>query len=66
MITVLVLETVALYLTRYMPSSWQVRGKDCSPFGITLCILCLSIAMVQIFTGRSLLERAHLTKNVLT
>jgi hypothetical protein len=58
---VLFLETTGFYLTRFMPSSWLVaKGKDGSPFGITLFILCMSIAFAQVLAGRSILKRAHL------
>lgn len=54
------LETIALRLAPFMPASWLSKtGKDGSPFAITLCITCLCIASVQVFTNRTLLERAH-------
>jgi len=58
---ILVLETVGFYLKRFMPSSWLVaKGRDGSPFGITLCILCMCIASAHVLANRSLLEREHL------
>lgn len=64
LVAILVLETVGFYLKRFMPSSWLVaRGRDGSPFGITLCILCMCIAFAQVLTNRSLLERAHLQRS---
>jgi hypothetical protein len=60
LITTIFLETIALRLTRYMPESWLIKtGKDGSPFAITLCVICLCLASVQVFTNRTLLERAH-------
>jgi hypothetical protein len=60
LVAMLLLETIALRLTRYMPASWlSSKGKDGSPFAITLCVLCLCIASVQVFTNRTLLERSH-------
>jgi hypothetical protein len=56
---VIFLETIALRLTRRMPASWLRTGKDGSPFAITLCVICVCIASVQVFTNRTLLERAH-------
>ena len=57
----LVLETAAFYLKRYMPSDWLIaKGRDGSPFGITVFIVCMCIAFAQVLTNRSLLERAHL------
>ena len=59
-VTIILLETIALRLTRYMPASWlSSRGKDGSPFAIALCLLCIGIASVEVFTNRTLLERAH-------
>jgi hypothetical protein len=58
---VLFLETTGFYLTRFMPLSWLVaKGRNGSPFSITLVILCMSIAFVQVLTNRSILEQAHL------
>jgi len=58
-----ILETIALYSTRYMPPSWLVStGRDGSTFYLTLGVTCLFIAGIQLFTNRSLLERAHLNK----
>jgi hypothetical protein len=60
---VLALETIGMYLKRFMPSSWLVAtGRDGSPFGITLFLLCMGIALAQTLTNRSLLERAHLQR----
>jgi len=56
---IIFLETIALRLTRYMPVSWLRAGKDGSPFGITLCLICICIASAQVWTNRTLLERAH-------
>jgi hypothetical protein len=60
LIAVIFLETIALHLTRYMPTSWlRNTGKDGSPFSIALCVTCLCFASIQVFTNRTLLERAH-------
>ena len=57
---IVLLETIALYLTRYMPASWlTANGKDGSPFATSLCIICVCVGCVEAFTNRSLLERAH-------
>ena len=60
LVALVVLETVALQLRPHLPASWLIAGKDGSPFGITLSILCLCLALAQILSNRSLLERAHL------
>ena len=60
LVAMLLLEAIALRLSVHMPASWfSSKGKDGSPFAITLCVLCLCIAFVQVFTTRALLERAH-------
>jgi hypothetical protein len=60
LISIIFLETVALLLTRYMPASWLSKtGKDGSPFAITLFVICGCLASVQVFTNRSILERAQ-------
>jgi hypothetical protein len=65
LIAIILLETIALRLTRYMPASWLSKaGKDGSPFAITLCVICLCLASVQVFTNRTLLERAHEKKHL--
>jgi hypothetical protein len=57
---IIVLETIALRLTQYMPESWlDWSGRNGSPFFITLCLFCLCFASVQVFTNRILLERAQ-------
>jgi hypothetical protein len=60
-----VLETVALQLRPHLPASWlAASGRNGSPFSITLLILCVCLASAQVWTNRSLIERAHL-ENVL-
>ncbi len=59
LVAIIFLEAIALRLTRYMPASWLRTGKDGSPFAITLCVICLCLGSVQVFTNRTLLERAH-------
>jgi hypothetical protein len=63
---IVVLETVAFQLRPNFPASWLIaRGKDGSPFTITLFILCLCLAFAQILSNRSLLERAHREQHTL-
>jgi sterol desaturase/sphingolipid hydroxylase (fatty acid hydroxylase superfamily) len=60
LIAIVLLETIALSLTRYMPLSWlNNTGKNGSPFTISLIVICLCLASVQVFTNRTLHERAH-------
>lgn len=57
---IVLLQTIALRLTRYMPPSWlRNTGRDGSPFAITLFLICVCLASVQVWTNRTLLERAH-------
>jgi hypothetical protein len=61
---IVVIETVALHLRPYLPVWWLTsRGKDASPFAITLFIFCPCLAFAQILSNRSLLERVHLESN---
>src|SRR5215469_16312877 len=49
---IVLLETIALRLTRYMPESWlAATGRGGSPFGETLCAICMCVALVQVFTN---------------
>lgn len=59
LIAIVVFETIALRVTQYMPASWLRTGRDGSPFAMTLSVVCLCVASVQVFTNRTLLERAH-------
>jgi hypothetical protein len=60
LVALVILETIAVYSKRYIPTSWLIsKGRDGSPFGVTLWVLGICLAMVQVFTNRSLLERAH-------
>lgn len=56
---VVIFQTIALHLTRYMPASWLRAGKNGSPFALTLGISCICAASVQVWTNRTLLEQAH-------
>ncbi len=60
LLAIVVLETIALYTARYLSASWlSAKGRGASPFAITLLVLCFCLAFVQVFSNRSLLERAH-------
>jgi hypothetical protein len=60
LVAIIFLETIALRLTCYMPASWLSKtGKDPSPFAITLSVICVCLASIQVFTNRTMLERAH-------
>lgn len=56
-----VLQTAALSLRSRMPANWFVAsGRNMPPFTLALFILCMGLGFTQVFTNRSLLERAHL------
>jgi len=59
LIALFVLQTAALAAYPNLPDWWHVHGKGGSPFDITLRFMCMGLALVQVFTNRRLLERAH-------
>jgi hypothetical protein len=66
LLAIVVLETIALQLTRYMPASWLIAsGRGGSPFAIALIVLCMGLAFAQTLSNRFLLERAHRAKQTL-
>jgi hypothetical protein len=53
-------QTMALNFRRSLPAHWVTpSSRDASPFALILGVLCLCLAIVQILTNRSLLDRAH-------
>ena len=53
-------QTIALKLRPDLPAHWITpSSRDSSPFALILGVLCLCLAIVQILTNRSLLDRAH-------
>jgi hypothetical protein len=59
---IVLLESIALSLTRFMPATWlTANARDGSPFAISLCVICVVLGCIETFTNRSLLERAHAT-----
>lgn len=60
LIAIVLLETIALFLSRFLPAAWLIaKGRNASPFGTTLAILCICLGFAQIITNRSLLKSAH-------
>ena len=58
----LVLLTVALHLRQHLPGWWLVASgapKSLPPLTIALFVLSACLALTQILTNRSVLERAH-------
>lgn len=60
-----IVETSALKLRPNLPASLTMpRGTEPSLFAVILGIFCASLAVVQVLSNRSLLERAHLSWEV--
>jgi hypothetical protein len=60
LVALFVLETAALAVHSYLPDRWNIQDKKGStPFEIALLFLGIGLAMTQIFTNKSLLNRAH-------
>lgn len=59
----LILLTAALKLRPHLPGWWLVASgapKSMPPFTITLLVLSAALALAQILTNRSLLQRVHI------
>lgn len=55
-------QTTALNLRPNLPANWvKPSGRDASPFTLILGVLCLCLAIANVLTNRSLLDRAHLS-----
>jgi hypothetical protein len=62
-----IVQTTALVLRPNLPEYLIMqRGTDASLFAVILGILCGCLAVVQILSNRSLLERAHLSAQAST
>jgi hypothetical protein len=60
LVLLFVLETAALVLHPHVPDWWNVQDKKGStPFEIVVLFLGIGMAMTQILTNKSLLNRAH-------
>lgn len=59
-----ILQTAALELRPRLPTYWITSSRNPSPFVITLFGLCAFLAVAQILSNRSLLERAHLSAEI--
>lgn len=56
-----ILQTTALHLRPRLPVYWITsNARNESPFENTVFLLCMALGLVEVFTNRSLLERAHL------
>jgi len=60
LVRLFVLETAAPAVHPHLPDWWNIQDKKGStPFEIALLLLGISLAMAQILTNKSLLNRAH-------
>lgn len=60
LVALFVLETAALAVHPHLPDWWNIQDKKGStPFEITLLLLGIGLAIAQILTNKSLLNRAH-------
>jgi hypothetical protein len=57
------LQTVALAARPNLPDWWNIGGgygrRSGTPFDVALLFLCVGLGYTQVFTNRSLLDRAH-------
>jgi hypothetical protein len=60
LITLFGIETAGRAVHPYLPNWWNVQDKKGStPFEIALLLLAIGLAMTEILTNKSLLDRAH-------
>jgi hypothetical protein len=60
LVALFVLQTLALATRPNLPEWWNIEDrKGSTPFDLALFLLCFGLGWVQIFTNRSLLDRAH-------
>jgi len=63
LVALVVILTAALNLRPHLPHYWLVASgapRSVPPYITVLFLLCIALAFTQIFTNRSLLNRAHL------
>jgi Ca2+/Na+ antiporter len=54
------LQTAALAARPNLPAWWNIADrKGTTPFDLALMLLCFGLGFAQVFTNRSLLDRAH-------
>jgi len=62
LVALFALQTLALAIRSSLPDWWNDAGhslRGMPPFDIALMFLCLGLGYAQVFTNRSLLDRAH-------
>jgi hypothetical protein len=60
LVTLFALQTLALAVRPQLPDWWNIKDrKGATPFDLALMLLCVGFGYAQVFTNRSLLDRAH-------
>jgi hypothetical protein len=60
LVALFALQTLALAVRAQLPDWWNIKDrKGASPFDVALILLCFGLGWAQVFTNRSLLDRAH-------
>lgn len=62
LVALFALQTLSLAVSPHLPDWWNTEsghGRGGTPFDIALLFLCLGLGYTQVFTNRSLLDRAH-------
>lgn len=60
LVVLFALQTAALATRPSLPEWWNIEDrKGGTPFDLTLMLLCIGLGYAQVFTNRSLLDRAH-------
>jgi hypothetical protein len=60
LVALFALQTAALAIRPYLPEWWNIKDRRGeTPFDLALMVLCFGLGLAQVFTNRSLLDRAH-------
>jgi hypothetical protein len=60
LVALFALQTAALAVRPNLPAWWNIADrKGTTPFDLVLILLCFGLGYAQVFTNRSLLDRAH-------
>jgi hypothetical protein len=60
LVALFALQTAMLAARTYLPEWWNMKDrKGATPFDLVLVLVCFGLGYAQVFTSRSLLDRAH-------